>query len=189
MKRNHTIYEYFGGYTKKQVDDMLSRLSEEEISLLKLRYGNDFNIPSNNRITNDEVKKDYNNLVSKMKRLLKNPNIILRPRKNKSKVLDPNIKDEYIKMVEFFKSSSFEEMLNFLTPKEAVIICLKLGFIDNKYYDTNTISEFLKIEKKEIIDTTEKFLLIYKSKIEKINNEVIDNLSNSLENGYQKIIK
>ncbi|UKI58206.1 MAG: hypothetical protein L6V81_01820 [Clostridium sp.] len=49
-------------------------------------------------------------------------------------------------MVNFFriikKTPTFSDMLSILTPKEAVIIMLKLGYIDNKYFSTDRIAEF-----------------------------------------------
>ena len=41
-----TIYEYFGSYTKEQVDAMLEKLTEEEKGLITLRYGEDLNNPN-----------------------------------------------------------------------------------------------------------------------------------------------
>ena len=61
--------------------------------------------------------------------------------------------------------------MNTLSVKETVIISLKLGYIDGKYFSTESISEFLGIEPSEVIETTKKVLLVYKDKI----NSFIDN--------------
>ena len=54
---------------------------------------------------------------------------------------------------------------------EAVIISLKLGYIDDKYFSTESISEFLGIDPSEVIETTKKVLLVYKDSI----NNFLDN--------------
>ena len=62
-------------------------------------------------------------------------------------------------------------MLNVLSVKEAIIISLKLGYVDEKYFSTEAISQFLGIEEEEVIDVTKKVLDSYKDNI----NQFIDN--------------
>ena len=61
-------------------------------------------------------------------------------------------------------------MLLTLDPKELVIIYLKLGYIDNKYFSSDSIAQFLGIEKQEVINIIRKILLQYKENI----NHLID---------------
>ncbi|MCM1370550.1 MAG: sigma-70 family RNA polymerase sigma factor [Clostridium sp.] len=82
-------------------------------------------------------------------------------------------KEDYIKMLELIKSTSFKEMLNILTPKEALIICLKLGYIDDKYFSTESIANFLGIDESEVNEITKKVLLLYKEKINKFIDDAI----------------
>ncbi len=79
-------------------------------------------------------------------------------------------KEDYIRMLELIKTSNFEQMLKVLTPKEAIIVCLKLGYVDDKYFTTESISKFLGIDSDEVIESTKKVLLLYKDSI----NEFID---------------
>ena len=44
-KKLQTIYKYLNEYTREEIDAMLNKLTEEEISLVKLRYGNDLDNP------------------------------------------------------------------------------------------------------------------------------------------------
>ena len=62
--------------------------------------------------------------------------------------------------------------MNLLTPKEAIIISLKLGYVDGKYFSTEAIAKFLEIEEEEVRETIKKILLIYKENI----NELLDNI-------------
>ena len=56
-------------------------------------------------------------------------------------------------------------MINKLSVKEAIIISLKLSYVDNKYFSTESIANFLGIEEDEVIETTKKILLLYKESI------------------------
>ncbi len=200
-KKLQTIYEYFNKYSREQIDEMLSKLTDEEKALIDLRYGSDLDNP----ITSEEWNKEktnqyYGSILPKMKKLLANPDYVFRNKKVKTKVnpsqkissikdeqvriinqdqsgQNDNIeyisksaiqenngkstiaKEDYIRIMELLKTSNFGQMLNVLTPKEAIIVCLRLGY-----------AEFLQIESSEVIETTKKALLLYKDSI----NEFID---------------
>ena len=68
-------------------------------------------------------------------------------------------KDDCLKILELMRTPSFGDMLKSLTPKEAVITCLKLGYVDGKYFTTESIADFLGIETSEVIETTKKYTL------------------------------
>ena len=80
-------------------------------------------------------------------------------------------KDDCLKILELLRTPTFNQMMSVLSVKESVIISLKLGYIDGKYFSTDSIAEFLGIEPQEIIDATRKVLLLYKENI----NQFIDN--------------
>lgn len=88
-------------------------------------------------------------------------------------------KDDYLKILELIRTSSFGEMLKSLTIKEAVIICLKLGCIDGKYFTIESIAGFLGIETSEVIETTKKVLLAYKENINQFIDKTIEVATNS----------
>lgn len=70
-------------------------------------------------------------------------------------------KDEY-QMLDVLKSlTDVRKDLN-LTNEEYVIVMLKLGYINNKYYSTEEISTMLDIDAQTIIDITKKVLNIMK---------------------------
>lgn len=81
-------------------------------------------------------------------------------------------KDDYLKLLEFLKTPFFSQMMNVLSVKEYVIISLKLGYIDGKYFTTESIAKFLEIEQDEVRETIEKVLLLYKENI----NQFLDNV-------------
>ena len=88
----------------------------------------------------------------------------------------PTVNSGYGKFLELLKTPTFSDMLSILTPKEAVIIMLKLGYIDNKYFSTDRIAEFLEIEPSEVSETTKKVILLLKERI----NDYIDSAINEV---------
>lgn len=82
MPKLQTIYQYFKNYTKEQVDEMLTKLTEEEKALVTLRYGEDLNNPVAARLSKEQSNKFYGTLIPKMKRLLSNPTGERKPRKS-----------------------------------------------------------------------------------------------------------
>lgn len=65
-------------------------------------------------------------------------------------------------------------MLKILTPKEAIIIGLRLGYVDNKYFTSTSVAGFLGIEEEEVIETTKKALLVYKEQFNNFIDEAIN---------------
>ncbi len=76
--------------------------------------------------------------------------------------------------MELLRTPTFNQMMSVLTVKESVIISLKLGYIDGKYFSTDSIAQFLGIETQEVIDTTRKVLLLYKENINQFIDDAIE---------------
>lgn len=223
-KKSASIYEYFwgyGNYTRKQVDEMLGKLKDEEMQLAMKRWGENFENPG--ELTKEESYKYAHNLLPTMKRLLANPNmsrkniksdklnVIGQPISNETEssikpvVLEDKVaqieaetqlseenkdiakvqnlydnsdnemsKEECFRMLELLRTPTFGQMLTILSPKEAVIITLRLGYIDGKCFSTESIANFLDIEQDEVRETTKKILLLYKDNINTFLDQVID---------------
>ena len=73
-KQIKTIYEYFNEYTKEEIDNAISKLTDDEKELMRIRYGNDLNNPTQEPLNKDNYYKFYHKLIPKLKRLLANPN-------------------------------------------------------------------------------------------------------------------
>ena len=65
-------------------------------------------------------------------------------------------------------------MMSVLSSKEAIIIALKLGYVDEKYFSTKSIADFLDIDEDEVRETTKKILFLYKENINQLIDEVVD---------------
>lgn len=83
-------------------------------------------------------------------------------------------KDDCVKILKLLRTPTFFEMIDMLSVKEAIIISLKLGYVDEKYFSTEAIAQFLGIEEEEVIETTKKVLVLYKEKINNFLNDVIE---------------
>ena len=91
--------------------------------------------------------------------------------KEETNVID---KEDAIKILELMRSPSYNELTNTFTPKEAIIVGLKLGYVDGKYFSTEAISRFLEISHDEVRETTKKVLLLYKDHLNEFLDNVID---------------
>lgn len=83
-------------------------------------------------------------------------------------------KEECTKILDLLRTPTFNQIMNLLTVKESVIISLKLGYIDGKYFSTDSIAQFLGIEQQEVLDTTKKVLLLYKENINQFIDDAIE---------------
>ena len=195
-----TIYEYFKNYSKKEVDKVLSTLSDESLELIRIRYGDDLTVPVNNKLTEEQRKKFYGSVMAQIKRLLENPDIKRRKvQKNeieekkiestsnakniqtKNNLVETNeehtskiTKDDYINMIKLFKTSNFKQMMSNLGSKESIIISLRMGYIDGKYFSVDAIAEFLDIERDEVSKIIKEVLLNYKESVIKSIDHAIE---------------
>lgn len=85
-------------------------------------------------------------------------------------------KEEYSSILKLLRTPTFEQMLKTLSIKEAIIISLKLGYVDDKYFSTESIAQFLGIDNQEVIETTKKVLMLYRDNI----NSFIDTAINAV---------
>ena len=132
-----TIYEYFSNYPRKEVDNALAQLTEEEMKLVRLRYGDDLDHPTtSDNYTESDNTKFYGSIIPKMKRLLKNI-------KNENS----NKKGRKLKTIyDYFKNYTREAVdygLSQLTDKEMKIVRLKYGDdldhpVRNKAFEQST---------------------------------------------------
>jgi len=74
-------------------------------------------------------------------------------------------KEEYIRILGLLKTPSFKELMTELNPKSAIIIALRLGYVDGKYFSSESIANFLGIEESEVRETTIEILNLYKNSL------------------------
>ena len=210
MKKFQSIYEYFNNYTKEQVDEMLTKLTDKDRQLLAIRYGQDLNNPVFSKLTKKESNRFYSALMPKMRKLLSNPTkeiksrkpsqikeevkqpvveqtnveLITKPTESKYHTINEEMsKEDYIRILELLRTPSFEQIMSTLSVKEAVIISLKLGYIDGKYFKTETISDFLGIDQIEINEIMKKGLSVYKESINNFIDSAIEIVTDQTKQG------
>lgn len=90
--------------------------------------------------------------------------------------------DNSVQILKFLRTPSFMEIIETLSVKEAVIVLLRLGYVDEKYFSSDTIANFLDIPESEVRDATRKVLLLFKDKI----NDCVDNMISIVSNGDEQ---
>lgn len=93
--------------------------------------------------------------------------------------------DNYLSILKMLRNPMFSEVMNELSAKEAVIVSLKLGYVDEKYFSNESIANFLQINPNEVAATVKRVLLIYKTYINKYIDEAIE-LMDSNKKIYKK---
>lgn len=185
------IYKYFNQYSKEKVTQMLEMLTDEEIDFIIKRY-------SDKSVNSDNWSKEnamifYQIIVPKMKQILTllsnkkeltETNSILKDTSIKNKSVNVIIKkDDYVRLLELFKTQDFIRMLELFPIKDVIIASLKLAHINDKKFTTSSIANFLGIDNEEVINTTIKVLATYKERM----NQTLDNTIESLNN--EQLIK
>lgn len=201
MSKNlKSIYEYFNNYSEEEIDIMISKLTDEEQELIRLRYGNDLHVP---KTAESWSKRDtdafYGSLVPKMKRLLVNPmgkrkmgvkndesidKLSQGYHKEDSSVADLKSVDEsqetFIsvsqleRFIDIMQTPILDDIIKKLSRKESVIACLIFGYVDNKYFSIESVSQFLSVSEEEIMNISKKVLVSYKAEVNKSIDQVVD---------------
>ena len=79
---------------------------------------------------------------------------------------DNNYKREaYLQLMNFLYSNEFSEMLDSLSVREAVLVVLKTGLVNEKYYTNEDLTSILGIDEYQLNDLIKKVLLIYRNKL------------------------
>ena len=117
--KEETIYGLFGQYSKEEVNKVLSKLTEEELMVLSLRFGADLNKPTFVPNWNKKEQKQFHDLFKTMKKLLDKPN-------SKRKI----VRNEMYTIYEFFNKYTLQQIsyvLSKLTDEEMNLIYLRYG--------------------------------------------------------------
>lgn len=78
------------------------------------------------------------------------------------------------------KAQKVSELLKNFTPKEVIIISLKFGLVDQKYFSTNSITNFLGVSEEEVREIITKAILLYSKELNKCIDDIIDATTETL---------
>ena len=72
MFKLKSIYKYFKDYSKEQVDEIITKLTDEEQKLLTNLYQANLNDQVSIKLKEEQIDKFYNVLIPKIEELLSN---------------------------------------------------------------------------------------------------------------------
>ena len=209
--KKHSIYEFFQNNTKEEIDAAIEKLPDKDVKLLIDKYGEDLSSPSLNKLSEKDNERFYSTVLRRISRILSGKKMRNRAPKDvsshdkniyKTEILEvseanvsvpdaktkPLTKDEIpvlskpdnSDVLDFLKKPTFIQMVEKLgNVKSAVILALRLGYVDEKYFSRNAIAEFLNIELDEVKQIEEESLLLYKDSMNEFFDKVIDTVSGS----------
>ena len=129
VQRGRSIYQLFESYTKEEVDHVLSQLSEDDMKILYMRYGEDLEHPFMNKLTSEQSKMFFGIVIAKMKRLLNKPFV-----KSESKIIGKSL----YQLLEPYSKEEIDNML--LKLSEADLDLLHMRYGEDLAYPINKLT-------------------------------------------------
>lgn len=192
-RKSKTVYEYFKGYSKDQIDSVIESLSQEDKDILNVNF-------NNNGDLSDEKKRKFDNSLKirikrKLEKLSNNIDDQADKKQQNSRQKDIQSNNQvsiYNKLtplnasqeisnessfIDIFKHPLFQEQTRKLPLEQSVILALKLGYINNKTIDTETIANLFGIEVDEINLFTKTILNHFKKELTIILDQTHENKS------------
>ena len=141
---------------------------------------------SNNRSDSSSIRKE--------EIVLQESHIEENESQSKASVLEEkseekNNDNDSLSLLKVIKSASFSQMLSVLSVKEAVIISLKFGYVDGKYFSNKRIADFLGIKEIEVAEIVKKILLVYKENINSFIDTLIKESTQEVDDGVRLSLK
>ena len=205
-RAHNSIYEYFDGYSKEEIDKAIGKLPEKYLKIVHKRYGEDLKKSTPQKLTTNETakfnqsirkniasllldgnNKDSNNEVVKEEyhQNMSNQEASLE-QKESVEVKNHITEEDIASTLKIFEKEEFIELTKELPMKDSIIMSLKLGYVDGKQFTTSAISSFFNITEQEVIDATRSGLELFKSKFNEIVDQSIVTKSTNVENNKQK---
>lgn len=208
------LYTILSGYSKKEVDTVISGLSQEDKVILQRRFGKAYTGEVLAITPWDKKENDilYGSLIP---RLLVELDKLRKRNENKapnfgtfSEAEDEETQFEYMnddmvsdeeyvnrelkdseecsRVQALVSTSTYRWWLYYVTPEEAALLFMYLGYLDGKYYTLSAISKTLKVSKTIVKPALDRALYKYQELILK-NNTASD--KKLLNEGNRRILK
>lgn len=151
------LSNYFKNYSMIEINYMLKKLSDEEKNLLYLKL--------NKQLTKEQEKKFYASLLPKMKKILtRKPNKNLIFLTSLTNYLEIN-NITYLKVLNtYLRSNEFRSLEDLLSFKNALLLSLNLGLIDNTTFSLDELSLIFKISRDSLENILKESLSILNTK-------------------------
>ncbi len=151
----------------KSVRNIVDGLPVIEREIVKLHYGFEENV----RVTQTEIAKKLCISKSSVSRMLRRALGKVKVTLKRNDLIDMsgdelnnvertvvNEKD-FKDVIKLLREDCYSGMLNFLTTKEAIVVCLKFGYVKDKSFSNDAIAKFLHIDSSFVTNTARKYLL------------------------------
>lgn len=151
----------------KSVRNIVDGLPVIEREIVKLHYGFEENV----RVTQTEIAKKLciskssvsrmlRRALGKVKVTLKRNDLIDISDGELNNVERTSVNEKDFKdVIKLLREDCYSGMLNFLTTKEAIVVCLKFGYVKDKSFSNDAIAKFLHIDSSFVTNTARKYLL------------------------------
>ena len=87
--------------------------------------------------------------------------------------IEPFNPEEYIQTLELTKNPIFNELIDQLDTKSAIIVVLRFGYIGGRCFSSESIASMLRIEIPEVTETTTHILNLYKTNLNSVFDKTI----------------
>lgn len=138
---------------KQELSNSSEVINEKMVVSSEIVRKTENKVGGNKKVNDEKAEVSIEEKVNKDK-----TEVSIEPNKDNNDIL---LKEE-MDSLEFFKTQILEEIKMSLSEKEQVIVALKFGYIDGKYYRNESISKFLEIDESEIEEIIKKVLFLYR---------------------------
>lgn len=151
----------------KSVRNIVDGLPVIEREIVKLHYGFEENV----RVTQTEIAKMLCISKSSVSRMLRRALGKVKVTLKRNDLIDisgdelNNVErtvvneEDFKDVIKLLREDCYSGMLNFLTTKEAIVVCLKFGYVKDKSFSNDAIAKFLHIDSSFVTNTARKYLL------------------------------
>ena len=98
-------------------------------------------------------------------------------------------KEDYERLLMLIQSKKFKDLLQYVSPKEATIIALRFGFVDNKFFTSKSIADFLGINEEEVKEITRKVLSLLKEDTDSFIERTLQYAAEKTEEKAKQLVK
>lgn len=116
-EKGKNLFTLLNCYDLEKIKEAISRLSEKDIDLIKIRYGNNFDEEIRTGLSIDERKYFYNTTLPRLRRTLNNPKLSY-----KNRTIDSKDRNNYILYLKYNLNFNTEEIANLLNMNVSDVI-------------------------------------------------------------------
>lgn len=168
IQKNDTIYDYFEGYSKEEIDAVLSSLSEKELHLISLKFAHNIDSIESGKMSREQTTK-FNRLVNKIKYKLTKMTI-----DNKETQKEEITSDDYSTAKKALLDPIVYHLVSIYSMNEVMLALFKSGNINDKDYSDATLAKTFNVDPQDIENIVKKIENTYSEEYNKLKEMNID---------------